>query len=166
MPNRGKFGSYEDDYLKETSKAISDVKNMLPLDDYLKAQSVVNSSVSQINNVGVSNEYNGNSSFGDYVSDGNNSGYGNVSSQKQKTLVRKMETPSGYVPGVNNRYSNVDSSFSNQYTNNNMGYSNVENSNPWLNKSGSTQTLILIFTAILVVLVVIVSLLVLKYMGI
>lgn len=166
MPNRGKFGSYEDDYLKETSNAISDVKNMLPLDDYLKAQSVVNSSVSQINNVGVNNGYNGNSSFGDYVSDGNNSSYGNVSSQKQKTLVRKMETPSGYTPGVNNRYSNVDSSFSNQYMNNNMGYSNVENSNPWLNKSGSTQTLILIFTAILVVLVVIVSLLVLKYMGI
>ena len=74
----------------------------------------------------------------------------------------------GYTPGVNNvSYSQNDTS--GQYMGgSNMGYygnNSGSADNPWLNKAGSTQTLILIFTAILVVLVIIVSLVVMKYMG-
>ena len=187
MPNRGKFGSYEEDYLKETSRAILDVKGRLPLNEYLESQSVVNSSVNQINgvnsvpsgyanmnngvNTGMNNNYGGSgvNYAGDvYGSSPNpNPGYGGNAETRQKTLVRKMDGP-GYTPGVNNvSYGQNDAS--RQYMGgSNMGYYGNDGgstNNPWLNKAGSTQTLILIFTAILVVLVIIVSLVVLKYMG-
>ncbi len=173
MPNRGKFGSYEEDYLKETSRAILDVKGKLPLDEYLKSQSVVNSSVNQINGVNADMNNNYASSEVNYsgeVYDLNSSSasdYGENAETKQKTLVRKMNGP-GYTPSVNNvSYGQNDAS--RQY----MGGSNTgyygndggNTNNPWLNKAGSIQTLILIFTAILVVLVIIVSLVVMKYMG-
>lgn len=176
MPNRGKFGSYEEDYLKETSKAILDVKGRLPLDEYLKSQSVVNSSVNQINsipsdyanmNAGVNSGMNNNNNFGDVYGSNSNPGYGGNAETRQKTLVRKMNGP-GYTPGVNNvSYSQSDNS--GQYMGgSSMGYygnNSGSADNPWLNKAGSTQILILIFTAILVVLVIIVSLVVMKYMG-
>ena len=185
MPNRGKFGSYEEDYLKETSRAILDVKGRLPLDEYLKSQSVVNSSVNQINgvnngygnygnvnngvNTGMNNNYGGSGvNYPDNVYGSNpNSGYGGNAETRQKTLVRKMDGP-GYTPGVNNAFYSQNDASRQYMGGSNMGYYGNDSgsaNNPWLNKAGSTQTLILIFTAILVVLVVIVSLVVMKYMG-
>lgn len=172
MPNRGKFGSYEEDYLKETSRAILDVKGRLPLDEYLKSQSVVNSSVNQINSIpsdyaNMNNGMNNNNYSGEVYGSSPNPGYGGNAETRQKILVRKMDGP-GYTPGVNN-VSYVQNDASRQYMGgSNMGYYGNDGgsaNNPWLNKAGSTQTLILIFTAILVVLVIIVSLVVLKYMG-
>lgn len=168
MPNRGKFGSYEEDYLKETSKAILDVKGKLPLDEYLKSQSVVNSSVNQINS--IPSDYanmNNNNYSGDVYGSNSNPGYGGNAETRQKTLVRKMNGP-GYTPGVNNVSYNQNDTSGQYMGGSNMGYygnNSGSADNPWLNKAGSTQTLILIFTAILVVLVIIVSLVVMKYMG-
>lgn len=169
MPNRGKFGSYEEDYLKETSKAILDVKSKLPLDEYLKSQSVVNSSVNQINSIpsDYANMNNNSNYSGDVYGSNSNPGYGGNAETRQKTLVRKMNGP-GYTPGVNNVSYNQNDTSGQYMGGSNMGYygnNSGSADNPWLNKAGSTQTLILIFTAILVVLVIIVSLVVMKYMG-
>ena len=90
MPNRGKFGSYEEDYLKETSKAILDVKSKLPLDEYLKSQSVVNSSVNQINSIpsdyaNINNGMNNNNNnySGDVYGSNSNPGYGGNAETRQ-----------------------------------------------------------------------------------
>ncbi len=149
MPNRGIFGSYEEEFSKTASGVISEVKEKLPLDEYLRAQSVTSNSVNNINNYDAYN-----SSF--------DSGYSNGNSEvKQKTLVRKMNTPYGYSSST----PQVDNSYSQQY----MGgssFDSVSGNDMWNNRTGSAQTLVLIMTAILVVLVVTVSLVVMNYMGI
>lgn len=157
MPKRGIFGSYEEEFKKATSSVISEVKEKLPLDEYLRGQSVINNSVNNINNY---DSYN--SSFDSGYNNGNSMGNFEV---KQKTLVRKMNTPYGY----SNEAPQVDSTNNSNYSQQYMGgssFDSVSSNDMWGNRTGFTQTLVLIMTAILVVLVVTVSLVVMNYIGI
>lgn len=139
MPNRGLFGNYEEKYKNKAREVSLEVKGMLPLDDYLRGQSVINDSVGSINNM--------------------ESSMGN-SEVKQKTLVRRMDNPYSHMGA-----STLDErdSIPREYVGgSSLGYSD---DNVWNNRTGFSQTLILIMTAILVVIVVGVSLVVMNYIG-
>ena len=146
------FGGREQKSLDALESSIRYVyDSMKPtLDEALKAQSVVNDSLGVINNnsVGVND-----SDFSQGQSD-------------SRAKVRVL-TPNNR-PVVKDNYNEVSNNFSNNNYGFNAGSSAGDqgfvNSN--YTQSGSVQTLILIFTAILVVMVVLVSLVILKFLGI
>lgn len=146
------FGGREQKSLDALESSIRYVyDSMKPtLDEALKAQSVVNDSLGVINNnsVGVND-----SDFSQGQSDA-------------RAKVRVL-TPNNR-PVVKDNYNEVSNNFSNNNYGFNAGSSAGDqgfvNSN--YTQSGSAQTLILIFTAILVVMVVLVSLVILKFLGI
>lgn len=146
------FGGREQKSLDALGSSIRYVyDSMKPtLDEALKAQSVVNDSLGVINNnsVGVND-----SDFSQGQSD-------------SRAKVRVL-TPNNR-PVVKDNYNEVSNNFSNNNYGFNAGSSAGDqgfvNSN--YTQSGSAQTLILIFTAILVVMVVLVSLVILKFFGI
>lgn len=146
------FGGREQKSLDALGSSIRYVyDSMKPtLDEALKAQSVVNDSLGIINNnsVGVND-----SDFSQGQSD-------------SRAKVRVL-TPNNR-PVVKDNYNEVSNNFSNNNYGFNAGSSAGDqgfvNSN--YTQSGSAQTLILIFTAILVVMVVLVSLVILKFFGI
>ena len=146
------FGGREQKSLDALGSSIRYVyDSMKPtLDEALKAQSVVNDSLGFINNnsVGVND-----SAFSQGQSDA-------------RAKVRVL-TPNNR-PVVKDNYNEVSNNFSNNNYGFNAGSSAGDqgfvNSN--YTQSGSAQTLILIFTAILVVMVVLVSLVILKFLGI
>lgn len=146
------FGGREQKSLDALGSSIRYVyDSMKPtLDEALKAQSVVNDSLGVINNnsVGVND-----SDFSQGQSDA-------------RAKVRVL-TPNNR-PVVKDNYNEVSNNFSNNNYGFNAGSSAGDqgfvNSN--YTQSGSAQTLILIFTAILVVMVVLVSLVILKFLGI
>lgn len=145
------FGGREQKSLDALESSIRYVyDSMKPtLDEALKAQSVVNDSLGVINNnsVGVND-----SDFSQGQSD-------------SRAKVRVL-TPNNR-PVVKDNYNEVSNNFSNNNYGFNAGSSAGDqgfvNSN--YTQSGSAQTLILIFTAILVVMVVLVSLVILKFLG-
>lgn len=146
------FGGREQKSLDALESSIRYVyDSMKPtLDEALKAQSVVNDSLGVINNnsVGVND-----SDFSQGQSDA-------------RAKVRVL-TPNNR-PVVKDNYNEVSNNFSNNNYGFNAGSSAGDqgfvNSN--YTQSGSAQTLILIFTAILVVMIVLVSLVILKFLGI
>lgn len=146
------FGGREQKSLDALGSSIRYVyDSMKPtLDEALKAQSVVNDSLGVINNnsVGVND-----SDFSQGQSDA-------------RAKVRVL-TPNNR-PVVKDNYNEVSNNFSNNNYGFNAGSSAGDqgfvNSN--YTQSGSAQTLILIFTAILVVMIVLVSLVILKFLGI
>ena len=146
------FGGREQKSLDALGSSIRYVyDSMKPtLDEALKAQSVVNDSLGVINNnsVGVND-----SDFSQGQSD-------------SRAKVRVLT--SNNRPVVKDNYNEVSNNFSNNNYGFNAGSSAGDqgfvNSN--YTQSGSAQTLILIFTAILVVMVVLVSLVILKFLGI
>lgn len=147
------FGGREQKSLDALESSIRYVyDSMKPtLDEALKAQSVVNDSLGVINN-----------SY-DNMNDVNN--YSSQGQSDSRAKVRVL-TPNNR-PVVKDNYNEVSNNFSNNNYGFNAGSSAGDqgfvNSN--YTQSGSAQTLILIFTAILVVMVVLVSLVILKFLG-
>ena len=147
---RGNYNErYEEDSLRISVSVINEVKSKLPLDEYLKSQSALSSSFSEINN-GYNWQVNNNSN-----------GYAN---QNQRVLVRKMDNPSV------NRYVNnnpVDQ-YNNGYQQNNNNYGSNEfdfqRNNPF--NSGISHVLTLIFAIVLIALVIMVSLFIMRSIGI
>lgn len=160
---RGNYNErYEEDSLRISASVINEVKSKLPLDEYLKSQSALSSSFSEINNGYNGQENNLNNAFSGNMSDNNNSnGYAN---QNQRVLVRKMDNPSV------NRYVNnnpVDQ-YNNGYQQNNNNYGSNEfdfqRNNPF--NSGISHVLTLIFAIVLIALVIMVSLFIMRSIGI
>lgn len=163
---RGNYNErYEEDSLRISAFVINEIKNKLPLDEYLKSQSALSSSFQKINN-GYNEQVNGfNGSFSNnmnnsFASD-NSSGY---AGQNQRVLVRKMDNPS--VNSYNNN--NPVNQYRNDYqqVNNGYGYSNdfeSQRNNPF--NSGISHVFVLIFAIILIALVIMVSLFIMKYIG-
>ena len=146
------FGGREQKSLDALESSIRYVyDSMKPtLDEALKAQSVVNDSLGVINNNSV---------------DVNDSAF----SQGQSDTRAKVRVLTPNNHSVARDASNFENNYSDtrNYSANGgyiPGYSNSVSSN--YTQSGSAQTLILIFTAILVVMVVLVSLVILKFLGI
>lgn len=146
------FGGREQKSLDALGSSIRYVyDSMKPtLDEALKAQSVVNDSLGVINNNSV---------------DVNDSAFSQGQSDSRAKV--RVLTPNNR-PVVKDNYNEVSNNFSNNNYGFNAGSSAGDqgfvNSN--YTQSGSAQTLILIFTAILVVMVVLVSLVILKFFGI
>lgn len=146
------FGGREQKSLDALESSIRYVyDSMKPtLDEALKAQSVVNDSLGVINNNSV---------------DVNDSAFSQGQSDSRAKV--RVLTPNNR-PVVKDNYNEVSNNFSNNNYGFNAGSSAGDqgfvNSN--YTQSGSVQTLILIFTAILVVMVVLVSLVILKFFGI
>ena len=89
----------------------------------------------------------------------NNHGQGQ-SNSKEKVRVRSIGGLSPYGTPISNQASDVNDNYSNM----SMGYSNNDNPNVW-RTGGYTETMILIGTAFLVLLVFMVSYLMLNYFG-
>lgn len=146
------FGGREQKSLDALESSIRYVyDSMKPtLDEALKAQSVVNDSLGVINNNSV---------------DVNDSDFSQGQSDSRAKV--RVLTPNNR-PVVKDNYNEVSNNFSNNNYGFNAGSSAGDqgfvNSN--YTQSGSAQTLILIFTAILVVMIVLVSLVILKFLGI
>lgn len=146
------FGGREQKSLDALESSIRYVyDSMKPtLDEALKAQSVVNDSLGVINNNSV---------------DVNDSAFSQGQSDSRAKV--RVLTPNNR-PVVKDNYNEVSNNFSNNNYGFNAGSSAGDqgfvNSN--YTQSGSAQTLILIFTAILVVMVVLVSLVILNFPGI
>lgn len=146
------FGGREQKSLDALGSSIRYVyDSMKPtLDEALKAQSVVNDSLGVINNNSV---------------DVNDSAFSQGQSDSRAKV--RVLTPNNR-PVVKDNYNEVSNNFSNNNYGFNAGSSAGDqgfvNSN--YTQSGSAQTLILIFTAILVVMVVLVSLVILNFPGI
>ena len=146
------FGGREQKSLDALESSIRYVyDSMKPtLDEALKAQSVVNDSLGVINNNSV---------------DVNDSAFSQGQSDSRAKV--RVLTPNNR-PVVKDNYNEVSNNFSNNNYGINAGSSAGDqgfvNSN--YTQSGSAQTLILIFTAILVVMVVLVSLVILNFPGI
>ena len=169
---RGNYNErYEEDSLRISASVINEVKSKLSLDEYLRSQSALSSSFSEINNGYNGQVNNVNGSFsGDMsnpfissnMNDNNNSnGYAN---QNQRVLVRKMDNP-----GVN-RYVNNNpvNQYNNDYqqVNNGYGYSSdfdTQRNNPF--NSGISHVFILIFAIVLIALVIMVSLFIMRSIG-
>lgn len=159
MPNKFN-GFWENDILNNLSVSIDKFKGELEplLNAKVKGDSAISSSLAAINKPDVRTTYVASGfdlkSGMDNNYDGNDIGHNGQS--KAKTLVRTMQTGPGYAPVSAVR----DDSSS-------YGYSSYQdiNSDNGLSMGGGAQTLILIFTAILVVMVVLVSLIVMKYIG-
>lgn len=129
---------------------IVKAKSALELELYRQSKSAIKDSINEINNVGNQFDSSMNS--------------GGQSDSRVKVLVRTNSNQS-FRPNTNLE-NNYDFGSANvTYTAPGFGDSS-DNSNKWYGNVGSAQTLILICTAILVVLVVAVSLGIMKYLGI
>ena len=150
---RGNYNErYEEDSLRISASVINEVKSKLPLDEYLKSQSALSSSFSEINNGYNGQVNNFNNAFSGNMSNNNSNGYAN---QNQRVLVRKMDNP-----GVN-RYVNNNpvAQYNNGYQQNNNNYGSndldSQRNNPF--NSGISHVLTLIFAIVLIALVIMVS---------
>ena len=158
MPNRGTFGSYEDTYKNLATKAAKEVESEMigPLKEYLDIQSASKDSLRTIN--GDSSSYSTYVASGfsnnDVISDYSNSTYGGSVGQSRgyQRVLTKPNSHDTYIPR------NDDITNNGYY---HGGYSGGIGDS----QSGSTQTLVLIYTAILVVLVITISLVVMKYLS-
>jgi len=158
MPNRGTFGSYEDTYKNLATKAAKEVESEMigPLKEYLDIQSASKDSLRTIN--GDSSSYSTYVASGfsnnDVISDYSNNTYGGSGGQSRgyQRVLTKPNSHDTYIPR------NDDVTNNGNYR---AGYSGGIGDS----QSGSTQTLVLIYTAILVVLVITISLVVMKYLS-
>lgn len=158
MPNRGTFGSYEDTYKNLATKAAKEVESEMigPLKEYLDIQSASKDSLRTIN--GDSSSYSTYVASGfannDVISDYSNNTYGGSGGQSRgyQRVLTKPNSHDTYIPR------NDDVTNNGYYR---AGYSGGTGDS----QSGSTQTLVLIYTAILVVLVITISLVVMKYLS-
>ncbi|MGN0993302.1 MAG: hypothetical protein ACI4PE_05230 [Bacilli bacterium] len=152
MRKNDNFGGREQkslDALESSIKYVYD--SMKPtLDESLKAESVVNDSLGVINN--------------SYANSNDVNNYSSQGQSESRAKVRVL-TPNNR-PVVKDNYNEVSNNFGSNNYGFNAGYSadNQGFVNP--KQSGSAQTLILIFTAILVVMVVLVSLVIMRFLGI
>lgn len=160
MPNRGTFGSYEDTYKNLATKAAKEVESEMigPLKEYLDIQSASKDSLRTIN--GDSSSYStyvapgfvNNDTISDYSSSSNTYGGSEGQSRGYQRVLTKPNSHDTYIPR------NDDITNNGYYRG---GYSGGIGDS----QSGSTQTLVLIYTAILVVLVITISLVVMKYLS-
>lgn len=141
---------FEDEILKKMGDATSSVKKELTplLDERNKSESVIDHSVNLLN-TDVINQ----SIIQDSINN-NNQGQGNTN-QKVRTIGARTNYPSYMKPSVSNE--------SNHSDNNNQGFFQEDDQSIW--RSGYTDTLILIGTGVLVLLVFVVSYLMLNYFG-
>lgn len=153
------FGNREQESLKTLGPATMYVLNAMKptLDANLKAQSVVNNSLDFINS-------------SDNVVNNVNDGFDPSLGQGQSETRAKVRvlTPNN-TPGVRSSVSEVNNSFdtNRNYYAPSAGYSDNSQSNSNVfGNIGSAQTLILIFTAILVVMVFLVSFVIMNFLGV
>lgn len=152
MHKNDNFGGREQkslDALESSIKYVYD--SMKPtLDESLKAESVVNDSLGVINN--------------NYANSDDVNNYSSQGQSESRAKVRVL-TPNNR-PVVKDNYNEVNSNFGSNNYGFNAGYSAGNQEFVNSKQSGSVQTLILIFTAILVVMVVLVSLVIMRFLGI
>ena len=160
MPNRFN-GFWENGVLDKFPENIDVLKKELAplLNAKIKGESVISSSVDALEHTPVVSTNYVAPGFGGNDFGYDNEGMGQDNSQtkaKQRVLTRSVG------PGM---VTSVSSPEPPRYTPVSYGsYEDINNDNGF-SMSGSAQTLILICTAILVVMVVFVSLIVMKYMG-
>jgi len=149
MPNSFN-GDWEDKMLKGVPKEIENLKKLLTpeLEEYKKANSVINSSVDFIENPVNVDGFQVN----DDLLDGNSNG---LEQSRANVRVRTMEGPHGF----NSNPVRVNNTEVSTYSGYSEGYSQQSS------KSGSVTTLILVCSAVLIMLVVFVSLFILNYIG-
>lgn len=160
MPNREIFGSYEDSYKNLATKAAREVesKMMGPLKEYLDVQSASKDSLRTINgdsssySTYVASGFASNDVISDYSSSTQSYGGSEGQSRGYQRVLTKPNSHDTYIPR-------------NDDVNNNGYYRGGYSGGMGDSQSGSTQTLVLICTAILVVLVITISLVVMKYLS-
>lgn len=147
--------NFEGDILKNIDAATSSVKKELTplLDQKVKSESAIDHTMSLLDTDVINQEI-----IRDSLNNGHDQGQSNT---KEKVRVR---TIGGISP-----YGTVSSSSSDEHTDNNYSgirrnYSSDDNPNVW-RTGGYTETMILIGTGVLVLLVFMVSYLMLNYFG-
>ncbi len=139
-------GDWENRMLNEISSSTKEVENALKpvLNEKINSESATMDSMNYI--------------------DGQNMGNNETLASESRGKVRVLTPNNNYVNhdfNSNNDYNNEQNMVSNNYDS-----SSNPPSNPFFNTLGSAQALILISTAVLVVLVFIVSFSIMKYIGI
>ena len=150
------FGGREQKSLNVLKSSVDYVLGEIKpiLDESLKAESVVSDSLGVINNSDVNTTYSAFDNMNNFDVNSNNMDNSSFSQGQSESRAKvRVLTPSNFADDRN--YGSVVS-----YNANSTNF--VNNSK----QAGSAQTLILIYTAILVVMVIAVSLVIMKSLGI
>ena len=166
------FYAGEDNILRNIPNSIESCKRVLgpELEKKLLSESAINNSVNVITNPGVNGANttyvpDGSVNFNNSMSaNGENSFSGNTM-EKGNVRVRTMASPigNGYVQ------SRPEQNTTTSYNNYSGGYADSDlfgDNSRFFGNSGVSQTLILLLVVVLIVLVFVVSLVVIKYIGV
>lgn len=163
------FGGREQKSLNVLKSSVDYVLGEIKptLDESLKAESVVNDSLGVINNSDVNTTYSAFDNVNNFDVNSNNMDNSSFSQGQSESRAKVRVLTPNNSPAIRDNV-NVGSNFADD-RNYGSAVSYNANSTNFVNNSkqaGSAQTLILIYTAILVVMVIAVSLVIMKSLGI